>query len=50
MRKNPDIWPKWNPVNSSNLHGIKYRIARRALEILAVARLLQDMKGRLQLL
>ena len=22
MRKNPDIWPKWNPVNSSNLHGI----------------------------
>eukprot|EP00090_Calanus_glacialis_P007336 TRINITY_DN15781_c0_g1_i1.p1 TRINITY_DN15781_c0_g1~~TRINITY_DN15781_c0_g1_i1.p1 ORF type:complete len:704 (-),score=298.23 TRINITY_DN15781_c0_g1_i1:55-2166(-) len=69
MRKNPDIWPKWNPVNSSNLHGIQYRIARRALEMLAVggrmvystcsfhplenesvvARLLQDMEGRLQL-
>ena len=69
MRKNPDIWPKWNPVNSSNLHGIQYRIARRALEMLevggrmvystcsfhpleneaVVARLLQDMEGRLQL-
>lgn len=69
MRKNPDIWLKWNPVNSSNLHGIQYRIARRALEMLevggrmvystcsfhpleneaVVARLLQDMGGRLQL-
>merc|ERR1719312_684911 len=69
MRKNPDIWTKWNPVNSSNLHGIQYRIARRALEMLevggrmvystcsfhpleneaVVARLLQDMEGRLEL-
>jgi len=36
MRKNPEIWTKWNPVNSSNLHGIQYRIARRALEMLEV--------------
>ena len=69
MRKNPEIWTKWNPVNSSNLHGIQYRIARRALEMLevggrmvystcsfhpleneaVVARLLQDMQGRLEL-
>ena len=69
MRKHPDIWPKWNLVNISNLHGIQYRIAGRALEMLAVggrmvystcsfhplenevvvARLLQDMEGRLQL-
>jgi len=69
MRKNPDIWTKWNPVNSSNLHGIQYKIARRGLELLevggrlvystcsfhpleneaVVARLLQDMKGRLHL-
>jgi len=69
MRKNPDIWTKWNPINSSNLHGIQYRIARRALEMLevggrmvystcsfhpleneaVVARLLEDMEGRLKL-
>jgi len=36
LRKNADIWPKWNPVNSVNLHGVQYRIARRGLELLAV--------------
>merc|ERR1719228_1740157 len=36
MRKNPDIWPKWNAANSSNLHGLQHRIARRGLELLAV--------------
>merc|ERR1712059_143709 len=33
LRKNADIWPKWNPVN---LHGIQYRIAKRGLELLEV--------------
>jgi len=36
LRKNADIWPKWNPINSVNLHGIQYRIAKRGLEMLAV--------------
>ena len=36
LRKNADIWPKWNPLNSTNLHGIQYRIARRGLELLEV--------------
>ena len=36
LRKNADIWPKWNPVNSVNLHGIQHRIAKRGLELLAV--------------
>ncbi|KAL2733787.1 tRNA (cytosine(34)-C(5))-methyltransferase isoform X1 [Vespula squamosa] len=36
MRKNPDIWCKWNAANGDNLHGIQYRIARRGLELLAV--------------
>lgn len=36
MRKNPDIWGKWNPANGNNLHGIQYRIAKRGLEMLAI--------------
>jgi len=36
LRKNADIWPKWNPVNSVNLHGVQYRIAKRGLELLEV--------------
>ncbi|XP_063975582.1 tRNA (cytosine(34)-C(5))-methyltransferase [Diachasmimorpha longicaudata] len=36
MRKNPDIWCKWNPANGHNLHGIQFRIAKRGLEMLAV--------------
>ncbi|KAH1015496.1 tRNA (cytosine(34)-C(5))-methyltransferase [Dendroctonus ponderosae] len=35
MRKNPDIWMKWTPANALNLHGIQYRILRRATELLA---------------
>ncbi|KAK3914648.1 tRNA (cytosine(34)-C(5))-methyltransferase [Frankliniella fusca] len=36
LRKNPDIWEKWNAANGNNLHGIQYRVARRGLEHLAV--------------
>ncbi|XP_011305094.1 tRNA (cytosine(34)-C(5))-methyltransferase [Fopius arisanus] len=36
MRKNPDIWCKWNPANGHNLHGIQFRIAKRGLEMLTV--------------
>ena len=36
LRKNIDIWPKWNPANSCTLHGIQYRIAKRGLEMLEV--------------
>jgi len=36
MRKNPDIWPKWNPKHSHNLHGLQHRIGKRGLELLAV--------------
>lgn len=36
LRKNPDIWLKWNAANGDNLHGIQTRIIRRAAELLAV--------------
>ncbi|KAK7075924.1 tRNA (cytosine(34)-C(5))-methyltransferase [Halocaridina rubra] len=36
MRKNFDVWGKWNPANGANLHGLQLRIARRGLEMLAV--------------
>ncbi|KAF7990485.1 hypothetical protein HCN44_000290 [Aphidius gifuensis] len=36
MRKNPDIWCKWNPAMGNNLHGIQFRIAKRGLEMLAI--------------
>jgi len=36
MRKNPDIWPKWTPVNGANLNPVQYRIAKRGLELLQV--------------
>jgi len=36
LRKNCDIWTKWNPVNGANLHGLQLRIARRGLEMLAI--------------
>ncbi|PSN39124.1 tRNA (cytosine(34)-C(5))-methyltransferase [Blattella germanica] len=36
LRKNPDIWLKWNAANGNNLHGIQYRILRRGAEMLAV--------------
>ncbi|XP_063218332.1 tRNA (cytosine(34)-C(5))-methyltransferase [Bacillus rossius redtenbacheri] len=36
LRKNPDIWMKWNSANGNNLHGIQYRIAKRGAELLTV--------------
>ncbi|GFG38232.1 hypothetical protein Cfor_12224 [Coptotermes formosanus] len=36
LRKNPDIWSKWNTANGNNLHGIQFRILRRGVEMLAV--------------
>lgn len=36
MRKNPDIWMKWNGAHALNLHCIQYRISRRGAEMLAV--------------
>lgn len=36
LRKNPDIWQKWNNAQSANLHGIQYRIAKRGAEVLAI--------------
>jgi len=36
LRKNPDIWLKWNAAQGLNLHGVQYRIVRRGAEQLAV--------------
>lgn len=36
LRKNPDIWLKWNTANGNNLHGIQSRILRRGVEMLSV--------------
>jgi len=36
LRKNADIWPKWNAGNGNNLHGLQYRIVKRGLELLQV--------------
>ncbi|XP_075216753.1 tRNA (cytosine(34)-C(5))-methyltransferase Nsun2 [Lycorma delicatula] len=36
LRKNADIWLKWNTANGNNLHGIQIRILRRGVEMLAV--------------
>merc|ERR1719495_184641 len=36
MRKNPDIWQKWNSLNGPNLHSIQFRILKRAIELLEV--------------
>ncbi|KAL3860582.1 hypothetical protein ACJMK2_010684 [Sinanodonta woodiana] len=35
MRKNPDIWHKWNPHHAMNLHKIQKKILQRGLELLA---------------
>lgn len=35
IRKNIDVWMKWNPANANNFHGIQTRIAKRGLELLA---------------
>ncbi|CAG0916253.1 unnamed protein product [Notodromas monacha] len=34
MRKNVDVWKKWNGANGNNLHWLQFRIARRGLELL----------------
>jgi 16S rRNA C967 or C1407 C5-methylase (RsmB/RsmF family) len=34
MRKNPDIWIKWNPQNSIGLHKTQVHIASRAADLL----------------
>ncbi|XP_034489569.1 tRNA (cytosine(34)-C(5))-methyltransferase [Drosophila innubila] len=36
LRKNPDIWMKWNLAQAYNLHGVQYRIVRRGAEMLEV--------------
>lgn len=36
LRKNADIWLKWNPANGSNLHGVQYRILKRGIELLQI--------------
>ncbi|CAF0718983.1 unnamed protein product [Brachionus calyciflorus] len=34
FRKNVDVWTKWNFSHTCNLHGIQFRIAKRAVELL----------------
>ncbi|CAG2104782.1 unnamed protein product [Medioppia subpectinata] len=34
IRKNYDVWIKWNVANGNNFHGIQLRIAKRGLEML----------------
>ncbi|XP_073972226.1 tRNA (cytosine(34)-C(5))-methyltransferase Nsun2 isoform X2 [Rhodnius prolixus] len=36
LRKNPDIWLKWNAANGSNLHGVQFRIIKRGVELLKI--------------
>uniref|UniRef100_A0A182MM40 tRNA (cytosine(34)-C(5))-methyltransferase n=1 Tax=Anopheles culicifacies TaxID=139723 RepID=A0A182MM40_9DIPT len=36
LRKNADIWNKWNLAQASNLHGLQYRILKRGAELLEV--------------
>uniref|UniRef100_A0A1B6DIS1 tRNA (cytosine(34)-C(5))-methyltransferase n=2 Tax=Clastoptera arizonana TaxID=38151 RepID=A0A1B6DIS1_9HEMI len=36
LRKNPDIWMKWNTANGDNLHGVQLRILSRGVELLTV--------------
>lgn len=36
LRKNIDIWKKWNPANSLNFHCLQARILKRGLELLAI--------------
>uniref|UniRef100_A0AAG5D585 tRNA (cytosine(34)-C(5))-methyltransferase n=1 Tax=Anopheles atroparvus TaxID=41427 RepID=A0AAG5D585_ANOAO len=36
LRKNADIWNKWNLGQASNLHGLQYRILKRGAELLEV--------------
>lgn len=34
LRKNIDVWAKWNVANANNFNGLQTRIARRGLEML----------------
>ncbi|KAJ6649119.1 tRNA (cytosine(34)-C(5))-methyltransferase [Pseudolycoriella hygida] len=36
LRKNPDIWLKWNQGQALNLHGVQFRLAKRGAELLAI--------------
>ncbi|XP_059616800.1 tRNA (cytosine(34)-C(5))-methyltransferase-like, partial [Phlebotomus argentipes] len=36
LRKNPDIWTKWNPAHDTNLNGVQFRIAKRGAELLTI--------------
>ncbi|CAH0754949.1 unnamed protein product [Bemisia tabaci] len=36
LRKNPDIWMKWNAANGNNMHGLQFRILRRGLEMVNI--------------
>ncbi|XP_028968425.1 tRNA (cytosine(34)-C(5))-methyltransferase [Galendromus occidentalis] len=40
LRKNGDLWRKWNTANGNSIHGLQVRIARRGLEMLAVGGLM----------
>ncbi|CAF0992223.1 unnamed protein product, partial [Didymodactylos carnosus] len=35
LRKNPDLWAKWNPGHGFNMHGLQARIAARGAQLLA---------------
>lgn len=35
LRKNYDVWAKWNSANSNNFHHLQLKIAKRGLELLA---------------
>jgi len=36
LRKNMDVWMKWNTANACSLNSIQFRVARRGAEMLAV--------------
>ncbi|KAL4234994.1 tRNA (cytosine(34)-C(5))-methyltransferase [Mactra antiquata] len=36
IRKNPDIWKRWNVNGALNLHGVQKKVLQRGLELLAV--------------
>eukprot|EP00049_Salpingoeca_infusionum_P004386 m.78659 g.78659 ORF g.78659 m.78659 type:complete len:797 (-) comp12542_c0_seq1:1531-3921(-) len=40
LRKNMNIWPKWNPNNALGLHPLQLRIAERGLHLLDVGGLM----------
>jgi tRNA (cytosine34-C5)-methyltransferase len=40
LRKNPDLWKKWNPGHAFSLHAVQLRIATRGIQLLASGGLL----------